>query len=373
MKTSKKKSFVIVLALLIALASCHKDNMAPATGSAAPVNIFVLSGGELNGYTLDTASGENVPHYTPGSLMNYNPASKKLITDQYSMANGTPISGGTNLYIYGSKMYIISFGTMTVVDAKTSKLIKQVKINNSNNPSTGVAFYKDNLFLTCAGITVYDTTNFAVTKTINAVGGSGIAVANDKLYVASGYNNMAGSVSVIDLATLTLSAAVFTVIPEPITVAADGNGNVYTLSPFDDDGGNYIGYNGTVTAELNNFNGGLTIINSNTNTVSVQQKQGLLQNNLTLAAQGNFAYFFNVKNQLIAYNSITHTCAAFVIDGTSFIQPTCIAANPATGEVYVGDGKNSASNGTLYAFDKTGKLEYTLTTGIQPTQIVVAN
>ena len=353
------------LALLTALASCHKDKVAPTTGPAAPGSIYVLSSGELNSYTLDTATLANVPHYTPGSLMNYNFASKKLIADQYSMANGTPISGGTNLNIYGSKMYIISFGTMTVVDAKTSKLIKQVKINNSNNFPTGVAFYKGNFFLSGSDmVTVYDTATFAVSKTINlgngVVGDAGLAVANGKLYVADDFFE-SSTVLVIDLATLTLSDAPVFVIPEPITMAADGNGNVYTLSPFDDDDGNTFGYNG-----------GLSVINSNANTVSVSQIDVPL-NNFTLAAQGNFAYFFNSLNQLIAFNSTKHTVAAFVTDGTSFINPKCIAANPATGEVYVGDAKDLISNGTLYAFDKTGKLEYTLTTGICPAQIVVAN
>ena len=310
-----------------------------------------------------------MPQYTPGSLMDYNPASKKLIADQYSMANGTPISGGTNLNIYGSKMYIISFGAITVVDAKTSKLIKKVNINNGFNvnfPTRGVAFYKGNFFLSGSQIvTVYDTSTFAVTKTINlgnqVTGNAGLAVANGKLYVADDFIG-SSTVWVIDLATLTLSVApVYNVIPQTITMATDDNGNVYALSPPDDDGSNTYG-----------FNGGLTIINSNTNMVSVSQTQAPLSN-LTLAAQGNLAYFFNSLNKLIAYNSTTHTCAAFVTDGTSFIKPTCIAANPATGEVYVGDAKDKISNGTLYAFDKNGKLEYTLTTGICPAQIVVTN
>jgi hypothetical protein len=366
MKKLKLNRIFIVLTLLTTLASCHKDRMTPATGGqpdAVPGSIYVLSSGELSAYTIDTISGANVPHYTPGSLMNYNFASKKLIADQYSVANGTPISGGTNLYIYGSKMYMISLGTITVVDAKTSKLIKQVKINNRYNPyfpPGGVAFYKGNLFLSGAGITVYDTLTFAVTKTINGAGGAGLAVANGKLYAADS-DMLSSEVWVIDLATLSLDTPLYNVIPQTISMAADGNGNVYALSPFDDDYGNTYGYNG-----------GLSIINSTTNTVSVAQKQAPL-NNFTLAAQGNFAYFFNSLNQLIAYNSITHTCAAFVTDGTSFIKPTCIAANPATGEVYVGDAKDKMSNGTLYAFDKTGKLEYTLTTGICPIQIVVAN
>jgi DNA-binding beta-propeller fold protein YncE len=268
MKILTSNSAFIAFGLLIVLASCHKDKMAPATGPAtgsqpatAPGSIYVLSSGQLNAYTVDTASGQNVPHYSPGSLLNYNFTSKKLIADQYSMANGMPISGGTNLNIYGSKMYIISLGTITVVDAKTSKLIKQVKIDNSYNinfPTTGIAFYKNNFFLSYSNtVTVYDTATFAVTKTINLgynigyqVVGVGLAVANGKLYVADS-NFQSSAVVVIDLATLTLSNAPLNVIPEPITMAADSNGTVYALSPFDDDAGNTYGYDG-----------GLSVINS---------------------------------------------------------------------------------------------------------------
>ena len=37
-----------------------------------------------------------------------------------------------------------------------------------------------------------------------------------------------------------------------------------------------------------------------------------------------------------------------------------------TGEVFIADAKDYSSNGTLYAFDKTGKKEYSVTVGINP-------
>ena len=44
-----------------------------------------------------------------------------------------------------------------------------------------------------------------------------------------------------------------------------------------------------------------------------------------------------------------------------------------TGEVFIADAKDYSSNGTLYAFDKTGKKEYSIVTGINPGKITLVN
>jgi hypothetical protein len=40
-----------------------------------------------------------------------------------------------------------------------------------------------------------------------------------------------------------------------------------------------------------------------------------------------------------------------------------------TGEVFVTDAKDYTSAGAVFAFDKTGKLEYSITAGINPGKI----
>jgi hypothetical protein len=371
MKKLKNYAAFIVLTLLL-LASCRKDRMATVkaggiapNGSIAPTGVFVLNRGILNSSFPVNATGSIVYTYTGGSLSYYNIASKKLVADQYSMANGTQtqIGGGSDFKIYGSKMYIIGFTGITVTDARTSKLIKQVNLSGIG----GIAFYNGNIFLSgFEQIKVLDTTTFSVTKTISLGGnnydnfaGGGLAVVNDKLYIAntSIYDN---TVSIVDLTTLTVLTPIIEVIPQTTTMTTDGNGNIYTLSPFDENAG--FEYQAV---------GGLTVISPKSNVPIFTTQAQAPFNNLTLTGAGNFVYFFDNLNILLAFNATTHAVTKFVTDGTSFTHPTCIAASTTTGEVFVGDAKDGATNGIVYAFDKTGKLEYTITAGINPSQILL--
>ena len=370
MKKLKNYSVFAVLTLLL-LASCRKEQMAPAkaggiapNGGSAPTGVYVLNRGILNSFFPVNATGSIVYTYTSGSLSYYNIMSKKLIADEYSMANGTQtqIGGGSDLKIYGSKMYILGFSGITVIDARTSKLIQHVNLSGG-----GIAFYKENIFISgFEQVTVLDTTTFSLTKTISLGGGNydnladgGLAVANSTLYIAnSGIYD--ATISTIDLTTLTVSDPIIKVIPQTTTMTTDGNGNIYTLSPFDENAG--FEYQAV---------GGLTVVSPKTNVPTFTTQAQAPFNNLALTGAGNFVYFFDNSNNLLAYNATTHAVTNFVTDGTSFIHPTCIAASATTGEVFVGDAKDGRTNGIVYAFNKIGKLEYNITAGINPSQILL--
>jgi hypothetical protein len=379
-----KNYFVLIVLTLLLLASCRKDQMAPAKAGGSPNagivpnGVFVLNKGVLNSSAPVNDTGSIVYTYTRGSLSYYNLRSKKLVADQYSVANGTQtqIGGAFDLKVYGSKMYIIGFTGITVVDAQTSKLIKQVSLSGG-----GMAFYKGYVFVSgFEQITVLDTTNFSVAKTISLGGGNydnfadgGLAVVNSTLYIAN-TSIYDATISTIDLTTLTVSSPIIKVIPQTTTMTTDGNGNIYTLSPFDENAG--FEYQAV---------GGLTVVSPKNNVPIFTTQTQAPFNNLALTGAGNFVYFFNNLNNLLAFNATTHAITNFVTDGTSFMHPTCVAASAVTGEVFVGDTKNSATtgvvygndqnnsttNGIVYAFDKTGKLEYTITAGINPSQILL--
>jgi len=370
MKKLKNYAVFIVLISLL-LASCRKDQMAPAkaggaapNGGIAPTGVFVLNKGILNYSFPVNATGSIVYTYTNGSLSYYNIASKKLVADQYSMANGTQtqIGGGSDLKIYGSKMYILGFTGITVIDARTGKLIQQVNLSGG-----GIACYKENIFVSgFEQVTVLDTATLSVTKTISLGGGNydnfadgGLAVVNSTLYIAN-TSIYDATISTIDLTTLTVSDPIIKVIPQTTTMTTDGNGNIYTLSPFDENAG--FEYQAV---------GGLTVVSPKTNVPIFTTQAQAPFTNLTLTGAGNFVYFFDNSNNLLALNATTHAVTHFVTDGTSFMHPTCIAASTATGEVFVGDAKDGAMNGIVYAFNKTGKLEYTIAAGVNPSQILL--
>lgn len=365
MKKLKPKFIFTVLALLVVLTSCRKYKITPATGiAAAPNNIYILNG---------AGSSSNLSYY--------NIASKTLIADGYSAANGgMQLAATTGMEVYGSKLYIICSSGVVVADVKTGKLIKQVNfVNYLYSPH--IAFYNGEAFVSDGtSIAVIDTAMFTIKSSINVSGAVGLVVANNKLYATCPGNNGTGNlVFVIDLTTLTVTKSI-AVIPKPIGITADANGIVYVLSPFDDDfAGNF---SDTPPLPTNNpvyggFTGGMTIIDSKTDqqTTTTQLQPPLCNTNSTnipIAVCGDFIYYFNLYNKIIAFNTKTQTYTGFfVTDSTLFNNPYSITTNPATGEVFVGDSKNTG--GIVYAFDKTGKLEYSFATAGLPLQIALVH
>jgi len=353
MKKIKLNYLFIALALTVGLASCHKDKeiTKPDTPTAERAGLYVLNQGNLNSNN--------------STLTYYDYTTKKLTADIYKAANNADLGDtGNDAQIYGTKMYIVVnvSNVVDIVNAKTSKLIKQVSMGNRLPRS--VAFYKSNAFITSTDgtVAVMDTTNFTISKYIT-VGRNPeqLVVSNDKLYVANSggfsFGNPDKTVSVIDLTSLSETKKI-TVTANPVSMVADGIGNVYVLS----------------LGDFDKVAGGLTIIDDKTDAVKSQPTVSVGYN-VPMAAQGDFVYFATADNKIAVYNTKTQALvrANFINDGTVVTTPYAIAADPLTGEVFVADAKDYSSNGTLYAFDKTGKLEYSIATGIDPGRITFVN
>jgi hypothetical protein len=376
MKKSKKPDLIFAFALLTWLTSCHKLPIAPIsnTHNTAGHGIYILNTGNPRISNAD------------GILTYYNFASKAIVPNQYGVANGTQLGfSGYDIEIYGSKMYIVSTSSnvVDIVDRKTSKLIKQVSFVTSNYVNAAplhmpgkqpksIAFYNGNAFVSCndGTVAVMDTTTLAITKNIplGTYGfPQGLVVANGKLYVAApGYEgNVTNTVFTINLTTLTVIKTI-AVIPKPESLATDAYGNVYVMS-----GGNFD--DGLISL------GGLTVIDSQADTVKskIPASPGDTEPGGTaipITVLGDFVYYLRGQsNKIAVYNAKTQTLVStsFITDGTLLTLPTAIAANPLTGEIYITDAKDFVTTGSLYAFDKAGKLEYTLTTGIDPVGIAM--
>jgi YVTN family beta-propeller protein len=354
MKQIKLNYILIALAFATSLASCRKDktNPAPETPTAERAGIYILNQG---GFLKSNST-----------LTYYDYTSKTLTADIFSVANTTTLGDvGNDLGIYGSKMYIVvnNSNLIYITNSKTSKVIKQITLTQPRS----VVFYKANAFVTSYNgtVSVIDTANLTITKTIT-VGSSPeqMAVVNGKLYVANSggldYPNVANTVSVVDLTTLAETKKV-TVIDNPTSVTADSFGNVYILS-F-----------GIVT-KTKNVNPGLTIINSATDVVKSQASLSLGYN-IPIYAQGDFVYYATADNKIAVYNGKTQTLSSanYITDGTALDMPFSISGDPQTGEIFVGTAPSYSANGSLVAFDKTGKKEYAIATGIIPGKIVLVN
>jgi hypothetical protein len=283
-------------------------------------------------------------------------------------------------------MYIVltNSSVIDIVNAKIGKAIKEVSLLDPTAPPPSyryprnIAFYNGNAYISCQDgtVEVMDTINFSVNAKITLPGTyylEGLVIQNGKLYVAdsgigTGVTNI---ISVIDLQS-NKEIKRISVIPYPVSLAADRYGNVYVLSGFTDD-----------WQQFNVSTGGFTIIDSKTDSVKSPPVPGMFpgRRSIPITVNGDLVYYvgsYTGSNKIAVYNAKTQTLVRknFITDGTNIDSPYSICANPATGEVYIADAKESSfgtSNGVVDVFDKTGKLEYTFTTGVNPVKIKLLN
>jgi YVTN family beta-propeller protein len=351
MKNSKLSTLLAAAALSITLASCHKDKKVTPVTTPVANGLYVLNQGLFN--------------HNNSTLSFYNYTSKQVSPDVFTSTNARGLGDtGNDIEIYGSKMYIVVniSSTVEVVDAKTSKSLKQIKLFNgaTAREPRDVVFYKNNAYVTSydGTVAVIDTAALSVSKYIT-VGRNPeqLAVANGKLYVANSggldFPNYDKTVSVIDLATQTVTKTL-NVVVNPQNVVADNYGNVYVLSA-----GDYSAANPP----------SLAIIDDNTDVVKSQTNF----DGSNMAIQGDNIYFISSAGKIVIYNAKTQTVSNsnFISDGTVITTPYSVNGDATTGEVFVTDAKDYTSNGTLYAFDKNGKKEYSVTVGINPGKIAL--
>lgn len=357
MKSRELSYLFIAAALAGTLASCHKDKVVqPAKPTAQRAGLFILDQGNLG---------------SPNSALTYYDYTTKTLTpDIFLSANGQGLGNTANdIEVYGSKLYIVvdKSGVVDVVDPKTSKIIKQVLIQDASKKSLeprDITFYKGNAYISIYNgangeVGVMDTTTYTISKYI-AVGRNPeqLAVSNGKIYVANSgglsYPDVDNTVSVIDLTSLTETTKI-TVGSDPYAVSADRYGHVFV---------NAYGVYGT-------SNPSLSIINSSTDAlVSKADFDGG-----PFSIVGDNAFYLSSAGQVQQYNvkTLTNSTTNFVTDGTTFTAAYAVFADPLTNEVFVTDAKDYNSNGLVYAFDKTGKKEYSLVTGINPGSILPVN
>jgi YVTN family beta-propeller protein len=344
MKQFKLNYLLLTLSLVGILASCKKGREPEPTASTQ--GVYVLNQGNIN--------------QNNSTLTYYDYVSKTTVADKYQAANGSKLGDtGNDVGVYGSKMYIVANNSnkVNITDAKTARLTKQINIPQPRF----VVFYDKSAFVTSYNgtVSVIDTSSLTITKTIT-VGRNPeqMAISNAKLYVANSGGldpnyNFDKTVSVIDLTTLTEIKKI-TVIDNPVTLAADSYNNIYVLSA-----GNYA-----------DVSAGLTIINASTDVVRSKPAVSLGYS-IPMLAHGDYIYFPTADNKIAVFNSKTQTLerANFITDGTAVTTPYALAFDSLTGHLFVSDAKDYSSDGSLYAYDATGKKVYTVTTGINPGKI----
>lgn len=372
-----QKLLQIVCLSFVLLTACRKgDKIAPPvvtpvdTATNSPVSGFYL----LNEGNM----GSN-----KASLDYYDYRTGIYRKNIYAAENPTVVKElgdvGNDIQVYGSKLYAVInvSNKVEVMDAATAKRIGQIDIVNCRyitfaNGKAYVSSYagpiqQQDPHSPLGYVAEVDTATLqTIRKVTVGYQPEEMAIVNNKLYVANsgGYRfpNYDSTVSVIELSTFQEIKKINVAINLD-RVKADSAGDVY------------------VTSRGDHYNVPSSLFVIDTKTDMIKKKFDISASNLCIS--GDTAYVYSselsyLSNTLdISYHMInvkTETLLSgnFITDGTEKMikMPYGVAVNPVSKDIFVTDAKDYVSSGTLYCFDKTGKMKWSVKTGDIPGHIV---
>lgn len=355
----KKLHFIIVAILMIATASCKKENPQDVTAPVTPISsetkgVFILNEGTFT--------------YANSSLSYYDKEADTVGNNLFFKANGSPIGDvGQSLALYNGSLYIVVNGSKYIykVDAETLKF--QAKLEGFTSPRNifsvgdGTAYVSD---LQRDGLWLIDLEKMEHIQFIETGNSTEAMVrVGDELFVSnwSNYyvpNSSNNSVQVIDMKTNTLVETI-NVPQEPNAMVVDKNDDIWVLCSG--------GYNpgeqdpalvriDPVTREvvkpLYYFNAGTDY-----------------PDGLAIDGAGENLYYLNGGyNNLNVYKMSVDAAQTpdnpfIAADGRVFYN---VAVDPENGDVYVTNAKNYVQNGDVERFSKDGELLSKFTVGVVP-------
>ncbi|MEI7677536.1 MAG: DUF5074 domain-containing protein [Bacteroidales bacterium] len=365
MKTTKISRFLLLSALSLSFfTSCEKDNT-PSGFKNLENGVLVLNQGQ---------DGKN-----NASLSYYDLTTSLTTEDIFSERNNRKVGDvAQDVIRYGSNIYITltNSSIVEVVNATTGMSIKTIPMFNTpigtsaTHPSKprSLAALNGKVYITLLDghLARLDTTTLTIDKTI-AVGTNpeGIAVANNKLYVANsgGYNYQINAkadstISVIDPATFSEIKKIKVLI-NPTIIKADKYGDLYVLSM-----GNYW----DIPSALQRIEGSTDKVTAIADVKAV---------NFTI--EDDNAYIYNYEYDAVTYAVINKSYSVYDVKNekvlkTNFIASSAIAqtpysidVDPLTKNVFIGE-TDYVNTGKMYCFGSDGALKYTFNTGVNPSK-----
>ena len=323
-----------------------------------------------------------------------NMGSNKCTLDYYSYADGVytrNIYGaanptvpkelgdvGNDLAIYGSRLYAVinCSNKVEVMDVATCRRIGQVDIPNCRY----IKFHDGYAYVTSyAGPVVIDpeykqlgfvakidtATMQVVDRCIVGYQPDGLEIVDGKIYVANsgGYRvpNYERRLSVIDVKSFEVEEEIDIDINLQY-VCCDKYGGLWVSSR-----GDYV----SSTSRLYCYDVRKRRIVANVDVpVSAMCLDGdslyIVSNawsNVTMSSRPSYSIVDVVKKAVVSTD--------FITDGTSseIRKPYCVAVNPLTKDIYVGDGRNYVNPGYLYCYDRHGVKRWSVRTGDIPAHI----
>jgi hypothetical protein len=319
-----------------------------------------------------------VYHGVPTSISSFNPEKDTIIQNVYHTANGVLLNSNVqHMAIHDGKAYLMSNDgdKVDIVDATTFKAIGNPVREDIIKPRY-VVFHENTAYISCWGV-VTDWTNLTnsyiakmnlttreITKIPLPGGPEGMAIVNNKIYVALNYKD---SIVVVNLANDQLDYIATPAVTSYFLKDKLNNLYVSLVSTY--------GHPSTKT--------GLGYLNTSTHELSVYEKEGISysygsimqfdqdQSKILIVASGwvendgNWELQGGVESFDIA--SKTFSTTPF-LSGANGING--LTVNPVDGNVYCFFTKGASEAGEMKIYSPQGEWKSTFSTGIDPIMAV---
>lgn len=310
--------------------------------------------------------------------------SKTLFKDVNGRAMGDT---GNDLEIYGGKMYAVMNGSnlLEVMDAATALSLKQVPMVDGNGVGRQPRYlcaYEGKVYVASFDNTVcrIDTGSLEVEAVVE-VGRNpdGICVSKGKLYVSNSggldYPDYDRTVSVVDVASFTEIKRI-EVGGNPYAMGSDRRGYVYVSTR-----GDYEGYGrksacgpGSDREREDGFpkKEGYGFYRIDPEKDEVDRNFGLPVLNFCIAGDTAYLYRYDYNDRtssVMVFDLLSEKVLTedFVGESVDLQTPYAIAVDPYQGYVFVGEAYNFMRSGSVYCFDKAGRLLHSFpSVGLNP-------
>lgn len=344
-----------------------------ATPHCDPIGLYVLNEGNMgsNKASIDYVDFEN-GLYARNLYAERNPSVIKELGDV-----------GNDLQIYGSKLYAVlnSSHKIEVMDARTLVRIGQIDIPNCRY----INFHKGKAYVTSyvgpiaidpnaqpGAVYCVDTTTLSVIdKCTVGYQPEEMAITNERIYIANsgGYRkpNYDNTLSVVDIATMKQIQKI-TVAPNLHRVRKDAYGQLWVSSRGDEAS---IPSRLFVLDYKENSSQEMVV----TDTLDIPCSD--------MCIHGDSLYFYSLawsdklEGNVVTYGIVNVRTKElvtdnFITDGTEreIEKPYGVAVNPGNGDIYVTDGKNYVSSGTVHCYNREGKRKWSMRAGDIPAHMV---
>ena len=341
-----------------------------------PIGMYVLNEGNMgsNKASIDYVDFEN-GLYARNLYAERNPSVIKELGDV-----------GNDLQIYGDKLYAVlnSSHKVEVLDARTLVRIGQIDIPNCRY----INFHEGNAYVTSyvgpiaidpnaqpGAVYRVDTASLSITgRCTVGFQPEELVITDARIYVANsgGYRkpNYDNTLSVVDLATMKQIQKI-AVAPNLHRVRQDAYGRLWVSSRGDE-------------AAIPSRLFVLDYKESSSPEMVVTDTLDIPCSDMCI--HGDSLYFYSLawsdklERNVVAYGIVNVRTKElvtdnFITDGTEskIEKPYGIAVNPSNGDIYVTDGKNYVSSGTVHCYNRDGVRQWSMRAGDIPAHMVFLN